>query len=213
MSSKSDDTFGSGALSRTSLTQGRRNGSKFCSAISARVRSSEAGASTCTKSRSTPRAVANTSSLLNRGPGCPSRPFLGVVTFALCARSTRHRQAGGRTTPRRWRGPHRRDARRCGERSSNRAAGCCAKAWKVDEAAVSAALDADRGKLCSGAEDGPPYCILKAWAAETPPAHSSRLFAGRPADVLAMASTMEECGRAYSERVYAGRQCQSGESW
>ncbi len=46
----------------------------------------------------------------------------------------------------------------------------CAKAWKLEEASVAAALDAERSKLCSGADDCPLYRILKTWASAPPPA-------------------------------------------
>jgi len=46
----------------------------------------------------------------------------------------------------------------------------CAKVWKVDDLAVSAAIEAERSKLCSGVDDCPLYRTLKAWAAVAPPA-------------------------------------------
>ena len=46
----------------------------------------------------------------------------------------------------------------------------CAKAWKVDDAKLTAALEADRSKICSGAEDCPLYAVLKAWVSSAPPA-------------------------------------------
>ena len=46
----------------------------------------------------------------------------------------------------------------------------CAKVWKVDEETLSAALEADRSKLCSGAEDCPLYRALKAWVSTPAPA-------------------------------------------
>lgn len=46
----------------------------------------------------------------------------------------------------------------------------CAKVWKQDETTVLSAIEGNKSKLCSGAEDCSLYRTLKAWAAAAPPA-------------------------------------------